>query len=297
MLGALGRTAAGLAVALAVLTHAASARGTYAIVASDTSTKEVGAAAASCVGFDITFAYGAAAARGVVVGLAYSFEPGRAKALQLLEQGGSASSAVSGAIAPEVDMEAGRRQYGIVDTNGDAAAFTGNAVDPFAGSRSARGGRFPFVIQGNFITSDRVLSQAEASFKTKGCDLPDRLMRALEAAATGGEGDARCRPYGIPATAAFLHVDRADGSDPVRLAVLVRNGESALAELRRQYDAWRAAHPCSAGCSGCSGGCNMVGGSRRGGVVVVVLLALAACAVLRVRARRGSRRRRESSLS
>lgn len=105
-------------------------------------------------------------------------------------------------------------------------------------------GALTYSVQGNILTSAAVLDQAIAALPA-GCDLPDRLMRALEAGAANGEGDNRCTPGGIPADSAFLQVDR-DGEPAGSYLVLDVTDtapDDPIARLRAQYDAWRASHP------------------------------------------------------
>jgi MYXO-CTERM domain-containing protein len=69
-------------------------------------------------------------------------------------------------------------------------------------------------------------------------------MLALEAGASGGEGDSRCTPAGIPSDSGFIHVDLADGSEFLHLSVTATAPGSPVVHLRSLYDAWRAEHPC-----------------------------------------------------
>ncbi len=91
-----------------------------------------------------------------------------------------------------------------------------------------------------------MLDQLVASLDGDACDLPDLLIRALEAGADNGEGDARCiDDVGTPSDSAFLQVMNLSGDVVVELAVVDTGEESAVDVLRSMFDEWRAANPCS----------------------------------------------------
>lgn len=260
-------------ILLALLLGSSSASATYSIVAANTRTGQVGAAAASCVADDITFIYGSSPGRGAVVAQAYFHEPGRNLAVQLIGRGVAPPAILTAITDKNFDEDMARRQYGIADLDGRSATYTGALVDKFAGGRQGRAGDFAYGIQGNFISGDPVLSGAEAGFRSLGCDFADRLMMALEAGARDQGGDARCLPN-IPATSAFLRVDRADGTPHVNLAATITTGESALVDLRRQYDGWRLRHPCAKRPAGC--GCRIDGDGSAASICVLWLAVIVA---------------------
>jgi len=142
------------------------------------------------------------------------------------------------------DPDASRRQYGVVDLAGRSAGYTGSANGVFAGDVQGEVETFVYSIQGNILTGEAVLDQAEAAFTAGGCDLADRLMLALEAGGEGGQGDSRCTPTGIPSDGAFIHVDLEDGMELVHLEVVDTRPENPLELLRGLYDEWRASNPC-----------------------------------------------------
>lgn len=160
------------------------------------------------------------------------------------------------------------RQYGIADTLGRVAAFSGGSIGRFAGHRTGRVGDLVYAVQGNLLTGRSVLDAAEQAVRTTPGDLAAKLMAAMEAAARQG-GDGRCscsvgnptacgsppRSFRKSAHAAFMIVarqgDRDGGCDAGGCA---NGGYFFLAEvadaratdpdpvltLRRAYDAWRA---------------------------------------------------------
>lgn len=237
---------------------------TYSIVGVDVASRQVGGAGTSCLmGEDVYVIYQAAPGHGVVHAQAYYSTAGRRRAAALLAEGTAPLDIIAQITMKSFDTDASLRQYGIVDLQGRTAAFTGGDTMPFADAQQGSHGDFAYSVQGNILTSQRVLAQASAAFKTSGCDLAERLMSALEAGAQNEEGDKRCTPQGIPSDSAFLQVEAPDTPTGGYLALRVKTSGSnnPLPLLRQQLDAWRAQHPCPAapakpatetGDSGCS---------------------------------------------
>ena len=139
--------------------------------------------------------------------------------LRLLEAGASAQ----GALDQVVGADPGRsdRQVGIIDANGGAAAFTGAACVDWAGHVVGSG----FAAQGNMLTGAATLSaMAEAADRNRGIDLPERLMRALDAGQRTG-GDKRGRQS---AALRVVHLEEFPYCD-----VRVDDHDNPVAELRR----------------------------------------------------------------
>lgn len=236
---------------------ASEASATYSVLIADTRSKQLGAAVATCVPAPLTGVFGSAPGRGAILAQGYVSGDGGNRAVGMIAAGRDPEDVVQAITAEAFDPDASQRQYGIVDTAGRAAVYTGTALDPWLGARSGRSEPFVYTVQGNLLSSDRVLVQAEEAVRAKACDLPERLMLALEAGARDGGGDVRCTPHGLPATSAMLRVDGADGNVVVHLSAVVRTKDSAVARLRQDFDAWRVNHPCSTGgCAGCAAGGN-----------------------------------------
>ncbi len=222
---------------------------TYSIAASDSATVQVGGAGTSCLmGDDVYVIYAAVPGRGVVHAQANYNLTGKRRALELLQQEQAPADIVAEITRPSFDRSVALRQYAVVDIAGNAVGFTGEGTMSFAADRQGHVGTFAYSVQGNILTSARVLDQAAGAFEAGGCDLADRLMLALEAGAHGGEGDSRCTPDGIPSDSAFLQVEAPMGQVGDYLALRVSSsGEvSPLIALRQQFDAWRAEHACPA---------------------------------------------------
>jgi uncharacterized Ntn-hydrolase superfamily protein len=219
---------------------------TYSIVGVDVASGQVGGAGTSCLmGEDVYVIYQAAPDHGVVHAQAYYSNAGRRRAAQLLAEGTAPTDIIAQVTMPSFDAQASLRQYGIVDLQGRTAAFTGADTMPFADSRQGSADGFAFSVQGNILTSQRVLDQAASAF-ADGCDLPERLMSALEAGADNHEGDKRCTAQGIPSDSAFLQVEAPGMATGEFLALRVKSSgnDSPLPLLREQLDAWRMQHPC-----------------------------------------------------
>lgn len=102
------------------------------------------------------------------------------------------------------------RQYAVIDLQRRAAGFTGTSTQAWTGDTQTDFGSFTYSAQGNILTSERVINQTSTGFESGGCDLADRLMRALEAGAENGEGDTRCTRSSarIPSDSAFIQVSQ-----------------------------------------------------------------------------------------
>ncbi|SFI15353.1 DUF1028 domain-containing protein [Methylobacterium brachiatum] len=109
-------------------------------------------------------------------------------ALRILDglAGGQTSDAALAA-ALETDDRSDLRQIGLVDAGGAAAAWTGAGCTAEAGHRTGPG----YAVQGNMLAAPGVIDAMAWAFENgAGCDLDERLMRALEAGDDAG-GDRR----------------------------------------------------------------------------------------------------------
>jgi uncharacterized Ntn-hydrolase superfamily protein len=232
-------------IALALSIAARPALATYSIAAVDTTARQVGGAGTSCVGrFSVSNIYGSVPGVGVVHAQAQLNTAARDRAVELLAMGEDPAAIIADITSSAFDPEADLRQYGVVHLRGAAEAFTGARTGTWAGHRTGTFESFVFTVQGNILTSETVVANAEEAFTGGGCDLADRLMLALEAGATGGEGDSRCTPRGIPSDSGFIRVDLEGEPGWLDIEVVDTAPEDPLRLLRRDYDAWRATHPC-----------------------------------------------------
>lgn len=216
------------------------ARATFSVVAADRSAGLVGGAGASCLGsgLSVSVIYGAVPRAGVVHVQAELGGPLRmAAALDGLRAGRAPELIVSELTSPDFDPGFARRQYLFADLQGRRASFTGLETGAFAGDRTGRIDDTEFAVGGNLLAGPAVIDGLEAGVLL-GCDLPERLIEALERAAAAG-GDRRCAP--AAADGAFLRVESAT---EVLLDLRVDNRVDAIEVLRADFDRWRANHPC-----------------------------------------------------
>jgi len=93
------------------------------------------------------------------------------------------------------------RQYGIVDTLGRAATFSGAQASQWkggvTGSFMSPEGEIAYAIQGNILTGAPVVLEAEQAVINTPGDLAEKMMAGMEAARVFG-GDGRCSCPGNP---------------------------------------------------------------------------------------------------
>ena len=157
---------------------------TFSIVAADLMTGETGVAVASkflAVGSVVPWAKVGVGAIATQAWANLSYGP---NGLGLLEQGLPAEEVVRRLV--DADENAEHRQLGVVDKQGNAAAWTGKACFNWAGHRSGRG----YTCQGNILTSESVVAAMAGSFEHSSGPFPERLLQALEAGQRQG-GDSR----------------------------------------------------------------------------------------------------------
>jgi uncharacterized Ntn-hydrolase superfamily protein len=143
-------------------------------------------------------------------------------ALKLLAGGLSAEEVLSRMMEGDPGRET--RQVGIVDMNGGSAAWTGAECTGWFGHRTGDG----YAAQGNMLVGEETLSALAETFEGAAEDeLPERLLKALEAAQAAG-GDKRGRQ------SAALLVRKKEGYGYVDLRV--DEHPEPVAELRRVFE-------------------------------------------------------------
>lgn len=243
---------------------------TYSIVAMDPATGDVGIAGASCVPISAGAMTTLVPGKGAAATQA-GFTPwNQAKVFELLRQGATANEIIAFMRGDSYDSATGVRQYGVVTLSSRivrAAGFTGGENSAWAGD--LQDVAMAVSVQGNTLQNATVVSDALAAYTARDIGavaLPDRLLRALEAASAAG-GDRRCNQGDVRQTAeaAFIAVARADqppfaatlGQDPapgdpatpwLYISVIeAPGGPNPLLELRSRYDTWRSENlpPCA----------------------------------------------------
>jgi uncharacterized Ntn-hydrolase superfamily protein len=148
------------------------------------------------------------------------------RGLELLRAGAPAEEVLARLTAEDPGRE--KRQVGVVDREGRAAAFTGRECAPWAGSRTGAG----YAAQGNMLVSKETVDALAETFEaTAGRPLAERLLAALAAAQAAG-GDRR----GQQATA--LKVVRAGGGyggSGIVVDLRVDDHPEPIVELERLY--------------------------------------------------------------
>ena len=110
--------------------------------------------------------------------------------LKLLEAGKSPKEAL--ALLTGDDERRDHRQCGMVNAQGESAAYTGGSCFAYAGQRTGKN----YAIQGNILAGEEVLLAMETAYlkaqATEGSELADWLVAALQAGEDAG-GDIRGR--------------------------------------------------------------------------------------------------------
>lgn len=182
-----------LAILLSVLFLAPIAPATWSIIIVDTRTGEIAIGSATCLtSFDLKLGASVVVV-GKGAGAAQSFVDTTGRNRQLIFQQlmmGTAPSQILVLLAQQ-DPQHQTRQYGIVDVQGRAVGFTGTGAGAWAGHLTGQVGTLVYAIQGNVLTGQPVLLQAEQAVRNTPGDLAEKLMAGMEAARLMG-GDGRC---------------------------------------------------------------------------------------------------------
>lgn len=203
---------------------------TFSIVARDPENGDLGIAVQSRflgVGSVVPWAR---AGVGAVATQAWANVTYGAEGLALLEGGKDAAAAVAALTGADAGRD--RRQVGLVDAKGRAAAFTGGDCLDWAGHRTGEG----FAVQGNILAGKQVVDAMADAFAGAKGELADRLVEALAAGQRAG-GDKR----GMQSAA--LLVVRKDGgyggNNDRYIDLRVEDGKDPIAELKRLLDLYK----------------------------------------------------------
>jgi uncharacterized Ntn-hydrolase superfamily protein len=159
---------------------------TFSIVAHDPENGDLGVAVQSkflAVGAVVPWAR---AGVGAVATQSWANTTYGPEGLRLMAGGLSAQEALDRLV--EADEEPTRRQAGMVDARGNAAAYTGEGCFEWAGHIVGAG----FACQGNILVSEETVQAMARTFEESKGELADRLVAALEAGQEAG-GDSRGR--------------------------------------------------------------------------------------------------------
>ena len=239
-------------VAAVVLLGAGRAEATWSIVGVDPETGEVGAAVASCVGFEVSIVPVLVPGVGAAASQADLSRASGDRIVDALQSGASAQEVIDAVVA--ADDRPDDRQFGAVVIDGGGAAWTG--VDNLEVATDRRNADATGSAQGNILVSDEVVADAIAAFDAADGELADRLVAGLLAGADAG-GDSRCGEQTATAAAllvatpgdqVYSQTDASLGVDPdstpvpsVFVSVLVnRDGDRAPDRLA---EVWATADP------------------------------------------------------
>ena len=204
---------------------------TFSIVAFDPRTKDLGVAVESkfvAVGSVVPWAE---AGVGAVATQSWANTTYGPKGLALLRKGLHPKEVLKRFV--QRDDGAAKRQIGIVDARGRAAAFTGDECFAWAGHAVGRN----FAVQGNILTGEDVIKTMARAFESTEGDLPVRLLAALTAGQKAG-GDRRGQQ-----SAALLVVRRGGGYSGFNdrwIDVRVDDHPAPIEELIRAFNVYDA---------------------------------------------------------
>lgn len=200
---------------------------TYSIVARDTVTGEMGVAVQShwfAVGTIVSWGE---AGVGVIATQSFvnpSFGP---RGLILLKQGLSAQQVLD--LLIESDEGRDFRQLAILDSKGNAAAYTGKKCIDDAGQIVGNN----YSVQANMMLNDKVWGAMSKTFENSKGNLADRLLEALDAAQDVG-GDIR----GKQSAAILVVKAKPTGNiwEDRIVDIRIDDHENPLKEIRRVYN-------------------------------------------------------------
>jgi uncharacterized Ntn-hydrolase superfamily protein len=200
---------------------------TYSIVACDLDTGQWGVAVQSkflAVGSVVPWAEPRV---GAIATQSYANPRYGPDGLALLREGRSAEEVVE--VLTAADDGRAERQVGVVDAQGRAATFTGEACHDWAGGRTGNS----YAAQGNILVSQETVDALAVTFEQNGhLSLAERLVECLAAAQAAG-GDRRGQQ-----SASLLIVEKDAGyanlSDVV-VDLRVDDHELPIVELRRLH--------------------------------------------------------------
>jgi uncharacterized Ntn-hydrolase superfamily protein len=207
------------------------AQATFSLCAIDPKTGEAGVIVTTRVPFVGRAVPWARAGVGAIATQAWTVVEYGRQGLDLLEQGVAPQEAIERLLADDKGRE--RRQLGMIDMQGRAAAHTGKENGEWAGSRQGRN----YTVQGNILVGREVIDAVADHFEsTEGTGMPlaERMILALAAGQAKG-GDRR---WGLFQSAALRVADPNDpgrGGDHLSVSIDVGEHADPVAELRRIY--------------------------------------------------------------
>jgi hypothetical protein len=187
--------------AASMLACAGSAHATWSILLVDTRTGEIALGSATCLtSFDLR-ANTPVIITGVGAATAQSFVDSSGRNRVRIRDGLALGLTPAEILTDLSTFDPGHqtRQYGIVDTTGLAATFSGTGAGAWAGGTTGEVDGIIYAVQGNLLTGPAVVDDAVAAIIATPGDLAEKLMAGMEAArAKGGDARCSCTPLPIP---------------------------------------------------------------------------------------------------
>jgi hypothetical protein len=196
-----------LLAAAGLAASATGASATWSIILIDTRTGEIAAGSATCLtGFDLQ-ANTPVILTGIGAATAQSFVDSTGQNRVFIRDKMALGVAPADIITGLATFDTGHqtRQYGIADVLGRTTTFSGTGANAWAGGQTGQffntyagqTGDVVYAIQGNILTGPCVVQAAVAAAISEPGDLPQKLMKAMQAARVAG-GDGRCSCPGNP---------------------------------------------------------------------------------------------------
>jgi uncharacterized Ntn-hydrolase superfamily protein len=203
---------------------------TFSIVAFDPERKQWGVAVQSkflAVGAVVPWAE---AGKGAIATQAWANTTYGPQGLAMLAAGKSAREVVEALTAK--DPRSARRQLGVVDAQGNAASFTGEACMAWAGGRTGK----HYCVQGNILAGEDVVEAMAKGYEEAQGSFAERLIASLRAGQAAG-GDKR----GRQSAALYIVRERGgySGFNDRAVDLRVDDHKSPIEELERLYQMHR----------------------------------------------------------
>lgn len=200
---------------------------TFSIVAADPETGEVGVAVQSkflAVGSVVPWAKADVGAVATQSWANTAFGP---EGLKLLEKGLTPEEVIDKLVAD--DPGRSLRQVAIINSDGEASAFTGHECYDWAGHKVGK----HHSCQGNILISEKTVSEMSRAFEESDGPLAERMLTAISAAQQAG-GDSR----GKQSAAVYVLQKGAGygGYNDVKVDLRVDDHPEPIEELQRLYE-------------------------------------------------------------
>ncbi len=182
---------------LAIVSLTLPASATWSIVMVNKRTNEVVIGSATCLTFFDLERGASIVVPGVGAGAAQSYVDTSGKNRLTIRLGLRTGKDPVDILQELKDQDPGHetRQYGIVDNQGRAVTFTGNQDGGWAGGLVGEIGDVVYAIQGNVLTGEPVVLEAERAVRDTPGNMLEKLMAGMEAARDmGGDGRCSCSP-------------------------------------------------------------------------------------------------------